>query len=156
MMSNLCVITTESPSSRMLLIPVFLDWYCSYVYSGSRGNVDGRVAEVRNPHFWKPLGTTPRNLDISDFFLKRRHTFFAFSNIFQIRWPKSEEKLNFGGRWIWVPMNPTSPNQNFVATPLHINGTWQRGQLQAPRVYTIIRNCIGSVFVHLTRAPPGG
>ena len=32
-------------------------------------------------------------------------------------WPKSEEKLNFGGRWVWVPMNP-SPEQNFVATPL--------------------------------------
>ena len=34
-----------------------------------------------------------------------------------MKWPKSEEKLTFGGRWAWVPMNPP-PKQNFVATPL--------------------------------------
>ena len=28
---------------------------------------------------------------------------FAFLNIFKIKWPKSEGKLNFGGRWVWVP-----------------------------------------------------
>ena len=38
------------------------------------------------------------------FFLKR--FFFAFSNIFKTKWTKSEEKLNFGGRWVWVPMTP--------------------------------------------------
>ena len=58
------------------------------------------------PHFKKRGCRPPRNLDISvTFFLK---LFFAFSSIFKIKWPKSEEKLNFGGRWVWVPMNPTS------------------------------------------------
>ena len=32
---------------------------------------------------------------------------FAFSTIFKIKWPTSEEKLYFGGRWVWVPMNPS-------------------------------------------------
>ena len=36
-------------------------------------------------------------------------------NIFQIKWPKSEEKINFGGRWVWL--SESSPTQNFVVTP---------------------------------------
>ena len=36
---------------------------------------------------------------------------------FQTKWSKSEEKLNFEGRWVWVAINP-SPNQSFVATHL--------------------------------------
>ena len=31
----------------------------------------------------------------------------VFSNIFEIKWSKSEEKLNLGGMWVWVPMNPS-------------------------------------------------
>ena len=34
--------------------------------------------------------------------------------IFQIKWPKSEEKINFGGRWVWL--FDSSPTQNFVVT----------------------------------------
>ena len=30
---------------------------------------------------------------------------FAFSNIFKIKWSKSDDKLDFGGRCIWGPMN---------------------------------------------------
>ena len=42
-------------------------------------------------------GRPPRNNDISvSFFLHNDN--FIFSNIFKIQWPKSEEKLNFGGR----------------------------------------------------------
>ena len=41
---------------------------------------------------------------------------FAFSNILKIKSPKSEEKLSFGGRWIWVTSNP-SPKQQFVEAP---------------------------------------
>ena len=36
-------------------------------------------------------------------------------SIFKIKWPKSEEKLNFGGRWVWL--SEPSPTQNFVVTP---------------------------------------
>ena len=35
-------------------------------------------------------------------------------NIFRIKWPKSEEKINFGGRWVWL--SESSPTQNFVVT----------------------------------------
>ena len=35
-------------------------------------------------------------------------------NIFKIKWPKSEEKINFGGRWVWL--SESSPTQNFVVT----------------------------------------
>ena len=35
-------------------------------------------------------------------------------NIFKIKWPKSEEKVNFGGRWVWL--SESSPTQNFVVT----------------------------------------
>ena len=44
----------------------------------------------------------------------------AFSNIFKTKWTKAEEKLNFGVRWVWVPMTPTAPppSKKFVETPL--------------------------------------
>ena len=62
--------------------------------------------------------TFPRNDDIwASFFLKYRYENFAFSNLFRMKWPKSEEKLTFEGGWAGVPMNP-SPQTNFVATPL--------------------------------------
>ena len=35
-----------------------------------------------------------------------------------MKWPKSEEILNFEGMFGWVPMNPSPAKQNFVATPL--------------------------------------
>ena len=35
------------------------------------------------------------------------YTSFAFSNIFKIKWPKSESKFNFRDRCVWVPMNRT-------------------------------------------------
>ena len=51
---------------------------------------------VATPALLKTAEVGPRrNLDISEtFFLKR--SFFEFSNIFKIKRPKSEEKLNFG------------------------------------------------------------
>ena len=49
---------------------------------------------------------SPRDDDISVFFIDTYDN-FAFSNIFKIKWPKSEEKLNFVGGWAWVPMNPS-------------------------------------------------
>ena len=41
------------------------------------------------------------------FFLTYIYENVAFSNIFKTKWPKSEEKLTFGGRWAWVPKNPS-------------------------------------------------
>ena len=35
-------------------------------------------------------------------------------NIFQIKWTKSEEKINYRGRWVWL--SESSPTQNFVVT----------------------------------------
>ena len=46
----------------------------------------------------------------------------TFSIIFKIQWLNSEEKLNFGCMWVWVPMHSVPPKQNFVAVPLIV--TW--------------------------------
>ena len=76
----------------------------------SEGTGGGRPG----PAVGKSAGTTPRNYDISvSFFLA--HESFAFSNIFKIKWPKSEEKLNFGGRLALVPMN--SSKSEFGSIP---------------------------------------
>ena len=58
-------------------------------------------------------GRPPRNYDVSVFFL---HTYanFALLNIFKMKWPKSEEKLNFWGRWVWVPINPSPPQKKNI------------------------------------------
>ena len=81
------------------------------VTDGGRGDQDSRTFKNRGCRL-------PRNLDISvTFFLK---LFFAFSNIFILKWPKSEEKLNFGGRWVWVPMNPTPPQSKLRGDALAV------------------------------------
>ena len=51
----------------------------------------------------------------SNFFLDTYDDNFALSNVFKIKWSKSEEKLNFGDRWAWVSLNPIPPHQNFLA-----------------------------------------
>ena len=70
---------------------------------GGGGGTGGRVPRSRKINGGRP----PRNYAISAYF------FFIgiFSNMFEIKWPKSEEKLNFGGRWVWVPMNPSPQNK---------------------------------------------
>ena len=87
------------------------------VESGGGGGREGRrVLRSR-----KIVGGRPPEIIISisvSFFLDTYEN-FAFSNMFKRKWPKFEETLNFGGRWAaWVPMNPSPPKQNFVATPL--------------------------------------
>ena len=37
-----------------------------------------------------------------------------FNISLKIKWPKSEEKINFRGRWVWL--SESSPTQNFVVT----------------------------------------
>ena len=59
---------------------------------------------TRPPQSKNQRGTSPRNDDVLAFFLSDEN--FVFSTIFKIKWPKSEEKPNFRGRWVWVPINP--------------------------------------------------
>ena len=45
---------------------------------------------------------------------KRTPIYIVISKIIMIKWPKSEEKINFGSRWVWL--SESSPTQNFVVT----------------------------------------
>ena len=83
-----------------------------WIMAGERG--DGGDA---SPAVEKSAGYVPPVITIFQYLFIDTCENFAFSNIYKIKWSKSEEKLNFGGKWDWVPMNP-SPKQNFVATPL--------------------------------------
>ena len=78
----------------------------------------GGRGETRLPQSKNQRGRPPRNDDILASFFLDTDEYFTFSTIFKIKWPKSEEKLNFEGRWVWVSMNPSPPQQNFVATTL--------------------------------------
>ena len=61
------------------------------------------------PPVEKSPGDVRQKLEfVSNFFLDT-HFDFEFFNIFKIKWPKSEEKLHFWGRWVWVPVNPLPP-----------------------------------------------
>ena len=87
--------------------------YWRVARGGGRGGHDLRTFENRGgrPHINFYISVT--------FSLKR--SFFVFSNIFKIKWPKSDEKLNFGGKWVCVPYELSPPpKQNFVATPLRV------------------------------------
>ena len=55
---------------------------------------------TRPPQSKNQRGPPPRNDDILASFFLHTNENFAFSTIFKIKWPKSEEKLKFGGRWI--------------------------------------------------------
>ena len=92
--------------SRVLSIPTAVQGMG--VESGGRG--------TRPPQSKNQRGTSPEIMIFQYLFLE---TFanFEFSNIFEIKWPKSEEKLNFGGRWVWMPMNPSPPNKTWWRRP---------------------------------------
>ena len=68
------------------------------------GGTGGRVPRSR-----KISGGRPPEICYFSIFFPGTFSTFAFSNIFEIKWPKSKEKLNFGDRWVWVPqpMNPS-------------------------------------------------
>ena len=100
--------------SRSLVIKLC----CTYLeYRGVADGGGGRGSQ--EPRTFENCGGRPPQKFgyFSIFFLE---TFiFAFSNLFKINSPKSEEKLNFGGRWVWVPMNPTPRG---VATTFCLGG----------------------------------
>ena len=64
------------------------------------GLVPGLVPRSR-----KISGDVPQKFRYCSIFFFFTHENFAFSNIFK-KWLKSEEKLNFWGRWTSAPMNP--------------------------------------------------
>ena len=63
------------------------------VKSGGTGG--GRVPRSRKISGRRP--PPPSEMMIFNLFLHTDEN-FAFCNIFKIKWPKSEKKLNFGGR----------------------------------------------------------
>ena len=60
------------------------------------GVESGGDGGTRPPQPKNQGGCPPRNYDISVSFLDT-YSNFAFSNIFKIKWPKSDEKLDFSG-----------------------------------------------------------
>ena len=72
---------------------------CSTAHAGSLHGRHRRGSRGSGPRTFENCG------DEGSFFLKR--IFFAFSNIFKLKWQKSEEKLNSGHSWVWVPMSPS-------------------------------------------------
>ena len=73
----------------------------------------------RPPPTWKPRGTILQKFGYFSNFLDTFNFFPQFSNISEMKWFRSEEKLNFGIRRVWVLMNSTSLSIQFVATPLN-------------------------------------
>ena len=62
------------------------------VESGGGGGRGTRIPEPKNQQ------GCPPDFFMSVFFFLDTYNIFTFSNIFQIKWPKSEEKLNFVGK----------------------------------------------------------
>ena len=67
-----------------------------------RGGGDGGDA---SPAVEKSARDVPPEIMIFKYLFSSCICKFDIFNIFEIKWPKSEEKLNFGSRWVWVPMN---------------------------------------------------
>ena len=59
--------------------------------------------------------TKLRNENCTIYVKRTRINNILIFNIFKIKWPKSEEKINVGRRWVWL--SESSPTQNFVVTP---------------------------------------
>ena len=75
------------------------------------------VKKKKKKNSWGRLASNYDKYDSSATFFRDTHYNFAFSNIFQIKCPKTDEKLKVGmGAYGAVPPPPT--NQNFVAAPL--------------------------------------
>ena len=80
--------------STYLLVEKMLTYLTWASKAGEGEGTGGRVPRSRKISG----GLPPRNHYISVSFFLDTCDNFAFSTIFKIKWPKSEEKLNFGGR----------------------------------------------------------
>ena len=81
----------------------------------SKGSGRGRP-QARNQR-----GRPPRTEDISVFIFFTRIKILHFSDIFAIKWPKSEEKLSFGLGMVGLRARESvPPNHKFVAPPLSV------------------------------------
>ena len=69
-------------------------------------------------------GPSPLRSKISKLFIL--FYFLLFLPIFEIKWPKSEEKLNFGGRWFWSRPRGRPWQEDFSGqeAPLDMRLTW--------------------------------
>ena len=68
------------------------------------GGTGGRVPRSKKRNSG---GCSPQKVSYFSIFFLDTYGNFAFSIIFKIKWPKSEERLNFGGRWVWMPVDPS-------------------------------------------------
>ena len=62
------------------------------------GVESGGDGGTRSPQSNNQRGTSPQKLCYFSIFFLNTFANSALSNIFEIKWSKSEEKLNFGGR----------------------------------------------------------
>ena len=70
--------------------------------------------EKTHDHLSSALQTESTKLQNENCTIHAKWTPVVIFKIFQIKWPKSEEKIHFGGRW--VSLSESSPTQNFVLT----------------------------------------
>ena len=83
------------------------------------GAVTGKDGGKRPPQL-KILGSPPKEIAIFLNILWDLTNFFRFFKIYTVKWPKSEEKAELGGRWAWRTCIPP-PCQNLVAAPLYLS-----------------------------------
>ena len=70
----------------------------TYLTWASKAGVRGGHGGTRPPQSKNQRVTSPEIIIFQYLFFLDTYDHFAFSTIFKIKWPKSEEKLNFGGR----------------------------------------------------------
>ena len=82
------------------------------------GGGGGGIAGVTNPALLKTAGVDPPKSWIFQQLFSWKVQLFVFSNIFKIKWPKSEEKQKFWGRRVCVLMNPPPPQSKLCGDAL--------------------------------------
>ena len=104
---------------------------------GRRKRGDGGDA---SPAVKNQRGTSPQKWWYFSIFFLDTYENFAFFTIFKIKWPKFEEKQNFGGRWVSVPMNPSPPNKTSCRRPWTKKYHYTRFYCDMHYVYMLINS----------------